>query len=64
LLLDAAGRRFANELGRRDYVTQAIFEHCAHYKNDNKLPIAATMLMNEQVLHNLSVIVFLCLDYQ
>lgn len=50
LLLDPAGRRFVNELGRRDYVTKSIFEHCTHYQNDSMLPIASAMLMNEQVL--------------
>jgi len=51
LLLDPSGRRFANELGRRDYVTNAIFEHCSHYQNDANLPITSAMLMNEQVVY-------------
>jgi len=50
LLLDPSGRRFVNELGRRDHVTRAIFDHCGHYQSDSKLPITAAMLMNKQVL--------------
>jgi len=50
LLLDSSGRRFVNELGRRDYVTKSIFDHCGHYQNDDMLPVTATMLMNERVL--------------
>ena len=49
LLLDAAGRRFVNELGRRDHVTRAIFEHCGHYQNNTEMPVTCAMLMNEQV---------------
>ena len=49
LLLDPSGRRFVNELGRRDHVTHAIFGHCSHYQNNSELPVASAMLMNEQV---------------
>jgi len=51
ILLDASGRRFVNELGRRDAVTKAIFDHCGHYQNNNDLPVTSAMLMNEEVLH-------------
>jgi len=49
LLLDPSGHRFVNELGRRDHVTRAIFEHCSHYQNNSQLPVTSAMLMNEQV---------------
>jgi len=51
ILLDPSGRRFVNELDRRDHVTNAIFDHCSHYNNDSDLPVTSVMLMNEQVLH-------------
>jgi len=53
ILLDASGRRFVNELGRRDHVTQAIFDHCAHYQNNKDMPVTAVMLMNEEVWYGL-----------
>ena len=53
LLVDSSGHRFVNELGRRDYVTNTMFEHCGHYQNNSQLPITCAMLMNEQVLHRL-----------
>jgi len=58
LLLDSSGHRFVNELGRRDYVTHAIFDHCNHYQNNSELPIASTMLMNEQVFNALLNVLF------
>jgi len=53
LLLDFTGHRFVNELGRRDHVTNTMFDHCGHYQNNSELPLACAMLMNEQVLHRL-----------
>jgi len=52
LLLDSSGRRFVNELGRRDYVTNSIFDHCGRYQKNSELPVTCAMLMNEQVLHS------------
>jgi aspartate oxidase len=42
LLLDAKGRRFCNELGTRDYVSQRILEH--EYGHEQK---EATLFFNE-----------------
>ena len=59
LLLDASGHRFVNELGRRDHVTRAIFDHCSHYQNNTTLPVTSAMLMNEQVLCSLCSVVLI-----
>lgn len=50
ILLDPNGRRFVDELGRRDHVTKAIFDHCSNYQNNKDLPVVSAMLMNDQVL--------------
>jgi len=50
LLLNSDGKRFVNELGRRDHVTEAIFKHCSHLNRDPTLPIVAAMIMNEEVI--------------
>ena len=49
ILLDPTGRRFVNELGRRDHVTKAIFDHCSNYQNNKDLPVTSAMLINDQV---------------
>jgi cleavage and polyadenylation specificity factor subunit 2 len=55
LLLNASGKRFVNELGRRDYVTHAIFDHCGHYRGQDDMPITAVMLMNDEVIRRFGI---------
>lgn len=50
ILLDGEGRRFVDELGRRDHVTDAIFSHCKHYQDDDAMPVVAIMLMNDEII--------------
>ncbi len=50
ILLNTEGKRFVNELGRRDYVTQTIFKECGSYKGDSSNPTAAAMLLSQQVI--------------
>jgi len=55
VLLDASGRRFVNELGRRDYVTQSIFEKCGHFRGNSTYPITSVMLMNDEVIRRFGI---------
>lgn len=50
IMLNAEGRRFVDELGRRDHVTEAIFRHCKHFQGDDTMPIVAVMLLNEEAI--------------
>lgn len=46
ILVNQQGKRFVNELGLRDYVTNHIFEKCSKY-NENG-PIVCYLILNEQ----------------
>jgi cleavage and polyadenylation specificity factor subunit 2 len=50
ILLNAEGKRFVNELGRRDHVTASIFEHCRRLNDDKSMPVVAAMVMNSDVI--------------
>ncbi|XP_057302875.1 uncharacterized protein LOC130637037 isoform X1 [Hydractinia symbiolongicarpus] len=50
LLLNVKGQRFANELGRRDYLSQEILNNCNSYGNINGNPISAAMLLTQKVI--------------
>uniref|UniRef100_A0A183CF48 FAD_binding_2 domain-containing protein n=1 Tax=Globodera pallida TaxID=36090 RepID=A0A183CF48_GLOPA len=45
ILINEHGKRFGNELGRRDYLTEKINKNCARQKSVGDLPVA-WMLMN------------------
>uniref|UniRef100_A0A914HGJ1 fumarate reductase (NADH) n=1 Tax=Globodera rostochiensis TaxID=31243 RepID=A0A914HGJ1_GLORO len=45
ILINENGKRFGNELGRRDYLTEKINKNCARQKSVGDLPVA-WMLMN------------------
>jgi hypothetical protein len=52
LLLDSMGERFANELGSRSYLADAILEHCAPHESpldSGRAQPVAYMLLNQQV---------------
>lgn len=49
ILLTHEGRRFTNELGRRDYVTRDIFKYGFAYAKDvNNSPVSVYMVLNER----------------
>lgn len=50
ILLDPNGQRFANELGRRDYLSGKILEQCGHYMGEESNPIVAAMLLTDAVI--------------
>ncbi|CAH1800892.1 unnamed protein product [Owenia fusiformis] len=50
ILLNKDGARFANELGRRDYLTEKIFGECSTYPGIEDGPTTAVMLMNKDVI--------------
>lgn len=50
IMLNNQGNRFVNELGRRDYVTDAIFKGCKPYEGIEGNPIVAAMLMSQDVI--------------
>lgn len=54
ILLGKDGKRFANELGRRDYLTQQILEHGWRYDNKADTPIVAAMLLTDAVINKFS----------
>uniref|UniRef100_A0A914M3C1 fumarate reductase (NADH) n=1 Tax=Meloidogyne incognita TaxID=6306 RepID=A0A914M3C1_MELIC len=47
ILINHEGKRFGNELGRRDELTKLIIQHCARQKEAGDMPIA-WMLMNKE----------------
>nr|CAD2182769.1 unnamed protein product [Meloidogyne enterolobii] len=47
LYINHEGKRFGNELGRRDELTKLIIQHCARQKEAGDMPIA-WMLMNKE----------------
>ena len=47
--MDERGRRFANELGRRDYLTKRINEACAKDASAGGLPTAFMLSECERV---------------
>jgi len=49
-ILLCGGKRFANELGRRDYLTSKIFEHCKPLDGNPEFPIAAAMLLTQEAV--------------
>ncbi|CAJ1431119.1 unnamed protein product [Effrenium voratum] len=49
-LLLCKGKRFANELGRRDYLTKAMFDHCEPLFGDAGNPLAAALLLTEEAV--------------
>lgn len=51
ILLDAEGKRFVDELGRRDHTTDTIFQHCKHFQDDASMPVVAILLMNDEVIN-------------
>jgi len=44
------GKRFANELGRRDYLTAEMFKHCKPLFDKEENPLAAAMLLTEEAV--------------
>jgi aspartate oxidase len=54
ILVNRDGKRFVNELGLRDHVTQQIFEHCLPLHNAPGAPIVAYLLMNELAVRKFS----------
>lgn len=44
------GKRFANELGRRDYLTDEMFKHCKPLFDKEENPLAAAMLLTEEAV--------------
>ena len=54
ILLDKHGRRFANELGRRDYLTEKILEHGWRLNDQIDNPIVAAMLLTDDVINKFS----------
>lgn len=50
ILLDANGKRFVNELGRRDYVSEAIFKHGKPFEGNKDYPTVAVMLLTQTVI--------------
>lgn len=50
ILLDADGKRFVDELGRRDHVTDAIFSRCRRYLGNETMPVVSVMLLNDEVI--------------
>ena len=54
ILLNHKGKRFVNELGLRDYVTDKIRQHCSPFNNVDSNPISAIMLMNREVINKFS----------
>eukprot|EP00439_Symbiodinium_sp_Y106_P064986 s588_g10.t1 len=49
-ILLCGGKRFANELGRRDYLTKEVFEHCTPLQGNPEFPIAAAMLLTQEAV--------------
>ncbi|CAE7808065.1 osm1 [Symbiodinium sp. CCMP2592] len=49
-ILLCGGKRFANELGRRDYLTKEVFEHCTPLQGNPGFPIAAAMLLTQEAV--------------
>lgn len=49
ILVNADGKRFVNELGRRDHVTGSIFNNCGNFQNNPHNPVACAMLFNDEV---------------
>jgi len=48
ILLNHEGKRFTNELGKRDEVTNDILQHCTPYRSyDEEGPITAYLVLNE-----------------
>lgn len=54
ILLDGNGKRFVNELARRDHVTAEIMSRCSNFKNIPENPITATMLLSQEVIDKFS----------
>ncbi len=50
ILLNPEGKRFVNELGRRDHVTQSIFQNCKQYEGKEDNPTVAAMLLSQEVI--------------
>ncbi|KAK2166619.1 hypothetical protein LSH36_37g08050 [Paralvinella palmiformis] len=50
ILLDANGKRFVNELGRRNYVSDAIFKHGKPFEGKESYPTVAVMLLTQAVI--------------
>ena len=50
ILLNHEGKRFANELGRRNYLTDAIFKNCKPYEGKEGNPVVSAMLMTQEVI--------------
>ncbi|CAK9080751.1 unnamed protein product [Durusdinium trenchii] len=44
------GKRFANELGRRDYLTEEMFKHCKPLFDKEENPLSAAMLLTEEAV--------------
>jgi len=54
ILVNAKGKRFVNELGLRDHVTNAIFEHCSPLDSSSGSPVVGYLLMNERSVRKFS----------
>lgn len=50
ILVDANGKRFANELGRRDYLTGEIMSKCSKHEGKEENPIVATMILTDKMI--------------
>lgn len=54
ILLDSNGKRFANELGRRDYLTGQILKHCRPFQGVEGNPVTGVMLLNQAAINRFS----------
>ena len=50
ILLNHEGKRFVDELARRDHVTEAIFKNCKPYEGKEDNPTVAAMLMSQDII--------------
>eukprot|EP00914_Ancora_sagittata_P010819 GHVO01021107.1.p1 GENE.GHVO01021107.1~~GHVO01021107.1.p1 ORF type:complete len:477 (+),score=71.61 GHVO01021107.1:38-1468(+) len=52
ILLDPQGKRFVNELGRRDHASAKILEKCGRYEGKSENPVVAAMLLTDDVINH------------
>ncbi|ELT99303.1 hypothetical protein CAPTEDRAFT_179286 [Capitella teleta] len=52
ILLDPQGKRFVNELGRRDHVSAKILEKCGRFEQKSENPVVAAMLLTDDVINH------------